>query len=60
MKKMLQFLQKIRRDETGATATEYAVMLVLIIVVALAAITLLGQQVNEGFQSVADAISAAS
>ena len=44
---------KLFRDEEGATATEYAVMLVLIIVVALATIVLLGQKVEKGFNLVA-------
>lgn len=39
-------------SEDGPTATEYAVMLALIIVVAIAAITLLGTNVNATFESV--------
>lgn len=39
-------------EEDGPTATEYAVMLALIIIVALAAITLLGQKVNDIFTDV--------
>ena len=39
-------------NEDGPTATEYAVMLALIIIVALAAITLLGQKVNTIFTNV--------
>jgi len=40
------------RSEDGPTATEYAVMLALIIIVALGAITLLGQKVNTIFTNV--------
>lgn len=40
------------RSEDGPTATEYAVMLALIIVVAIAAITTLGQSVDQTFQDV--------
>lgn len=40
------------RSEDGPTATEYAVMLALIIVVAIAAITTLGQSVDATFQDV--------
>lgn len=47
-------------DEEGATATEYAVMLALIILVALGAIIFLGNAVTNGFQMVADAINNAS
>ncbi len=39
-------------SEDGPTATEYAVMLALIIVVAIAAITALGQSVDATFQDV--------
>jgi pilus assembly protein Flp/PilA len=41
-------------SEEGATATEYAVMLALIIIVAIAAITILGNKVNNTFQNIAD------
>jgi len=47
-------------SEDGPTATEYAVMLALIIVVAIAAITTLGQSVNSTFQSVNAGISTGS
>ncbi|GMU80567.1 MAG: Flp family type IVb pilin [Phycisphaerales bacterium] len=40
------------RSEDGPTATEYAVMLALIIVVAIAAITTLGQSVDATFSDV--------
>ncbi len=38
------------RDEEGATATEYAVMLALIIIVCIVAIAFLGNKVNNSFQ----------
>jgi pilus assembly protein Flp/PilA len=44
------------RSEDGPTATEYAVMLALIIIVALAGITLLGTQVNQIFTDVTNAL----
>lgn len=43
-------------SEDGPTATEYAVMLALIIIVALAAITLLGNKVNTIFTNVESAL----
>ncbi|TWT45960.1 Flp/Fap pilin component [Phycisphaerae bacterium RAS1] len=43
-------------SEDGPTATEYAVMLALIIIVALAAITLLGNKVNTIFTNVEGAL----
>ena len=60
---MLALKEKIFRflkDEEGATATEYAVMLVLIIVVALATIIFLGEKVEEGFNKVATALENAT
>lgn len=48
------------KDEEGATATEYAVMLVLIIVVALATIIFLGEKVEQGFNQVATALENAT
>ena len=45
-------MQQFLVSEDGPTATEYAVMLALIIIVALAAITLLGQKVNTIFTNV--------
>ena len=45
-------------NEDGPTATEYAVMLALIIVVAIAAVTLLGQSVKGVFTNVNDKIEA--
>jgi len=45
-------------SEDGPTATEYAVMLALIIVVAIAAVTLLGQSVTSVFTNVNTKIKA--
>jgi pilus assembly protein Flp/PilA len=45
--------------EDGPTAVEYAVMLALIIVVCVAAITTLGQNANNTFASVGNAIGSA-
>jgi len=45
-------MQDFLVSEDGPTATEYAVMLALIIVVAITAITLLGTNVDATFDSV--------
>lgn len=45
------------RNEDGPTATEYAVMLALIIVVCIATITTVGQNANAKFGEVATALS---
>jgi pilus assembly protein Flp/PilA len=52
---MTQWIKKLNsflRDEEGATATEYAVMLALIIVIALGAISALGTKVSATFSDV--------
>jgi pilus assembly protein Flp/PilA len=53
--KEIEMLDRVRefvKSEDGPTATEYAVMLALIIVVAIAAITTLGKKVNNVFSNV--------
>ncbi|MDT8442052.1 MAG: Flp family type IVb pilin [Desulfuromonadales bacterium] len=40
---------RLMRDEEGATATEYAIMIVLILLVAFVAVSLLGGQVERSF-----------
>ncbi len=60
---MIELKEKIFRflkDEEGATATEYAVMLVLIIVVCLTTIIWLGEKVEDGFNQVATALEDAT
>jgi pilus assembly protein Flp/PilA len=52
MSRVKEFL----RSEDGPTATEYAVMLALIIIVALAAITTLGTTVKGIFTNVNDGL----
>ncbi len=54
MKGLMNRVREFVRSEDGPTATEYAVMLALIIIVALAAITLLGQKVQGIFTNVTD------
>ena len=57
---MTMFCEKIVRfvkSEDGPTAVEYAVMVALIIVVAIGAVTLLGQKTSETFNTTATAIS---
>ena len=44
------------KDEEGATAVEYAIMIVLIIVVCLVAVSILGRNVNRGFQVTGNSI----
>jgi pilus assembly protein Flp/PilA len=55
MNRVVEFLQ----EEDGPTAAEYAVMLVLIIVVCLLGVSFFGQVTNKTFSNVGSAIKAA-
>ena len=48
------------QEEEGATATEYAIMLVLILLVAFVAIGLLGGQVGRAFDAFVSTFGAAT
>jgi pilus assembly protein Flp/PilA len=52
MQALIHRTKAFLKSEDGPTATEYAVMLALIIIVALAGITLLGTKVNTIFTNV--------
>lgn len=52
----MNLVKRFLQSEDGPTATEYAVMLALIIIVALASITLLGEKVNSIFSNVETAL----
>jgi len=49
---LLKKMRELVRSEEGATATEYAVMLALIIVVAIGAISILGKKVDNTFKNI--------
>lgn len=53
MKSIVKFI----KSEDGPTAVEYAVMVALIIVVAIGAVTLLGQKTSSTFNSAATALT---
>ncbi len=52
----MSWIKTFLKDEEGATATEYAVMLALIIVIALGAISALGTKVSDTFADVESAM----
>jgi pilus assembly protein Flp/PilA len=52
MQAIVKRAKSFLKSEDGPTATEYAVMLALIIIVAMAGITLLGAKVNSIFTTV--------
>lgn len=49
MQKTLVPLMRFLYEEEGATAVEYAIMVVLIILVCIATIAILGQNVDQAF-----------
>ncbi|HWL94152.1 MAG TPA: Flp family type IVb pilin [Phycisphaerae bacterium] len=56
---MIQIVKKINaflKDEEGATATEYAVMLALIIVVCIAGVSALGEKVSDIYVDIESAM----
>ena len=57
---MTKLFKKFIRDEEGATAVEYAIMVALIGAVAIAAVTFLGGEVSREFSEVGEAINSAS
>ena len=60
MKELVKRAKMFIKSEDGPTATEYAVMLALIIIVAMAGITLLGNRVGAIFTGVGGQLGAAS
>ena len=57
MQRFLKTAKSFIKSEDGPTATEYAVMLSLIIVACIATITLLGAEINTLFGSVKTALA---
>jgi pilus assembly protein Flp/PilA len=56
MRRFQQWVGEFVKREDGPTAVEYAVMLALIIVVCIAAITTLGQNADNTFITVGNAV----
>jgi pilus assembly protein Flp/PilA len=55
---MIRKLVNFIKDEEGATAVEYAIMAGLIAAVIIAAVTILGQNVDQTFTDIAGAVPA--
>jgi pilus assembly protein Flp/PilA len=55
MKKLIEFF----KEQNGATAAEYALMVSLIAMVIIAAVTLLGTSLNQLFQTAASSVVSA-
>ena len=60
LRQVIRSVRNLLENEDGPTAVEYAVMLALIIVVCIAAISLLGQNADSTFTSVGNSIGSAS
>ena len=58
MQKFLNTAKRFMTSEDGPTATEYAVMLSLIIVVCIGTVALLGQEIDSLFGSVQTSLQA--
>ena len=55
--KIFQFVTGLRNDQNGATAIEYGLIAALIAVVIIAGVTLIGTDVGNTFNSVANSLS---
>ena len=55
----MERFKKFFRDEEGATAVEYGLMVALIAVVIIAAVTILGTNLSDKFQTVATEVGKA-
>ena len=53
---MLTFMKKLYQDESGATAIEYGLIAALIAVVIIVALTALGDNLADTFNTVADEV----
>jgi pilus assembly protein Flp/PilA len=53
MKKLVKFF----KDEEGATAVEYAIMVALIAIVIVAMVVIVGKKANNAFSSVASGLN---
>lgn len=59
MKAFLNTVRQFMRDEEGVTAIEYALIAALIAVVIIAAVTLVGNEVQNTFSTIATALQGA-
>lgn len=57
MGKIILATRRFLRDEEGVTAIEYGLIAALIAIVIIAAVTLVGQDLNNTFQKVANALT---
>ena len=60
MKAIVNQAKRFIRDEEGATMVEYGLMLALIAVICIAAVTIIGTQLNITFGNVGTAVTTAN
>ena len=56
---MKKFLNKIRKDEKGATAIEYGLIAALIAVVLISSLGLLGNNISTSFNKISNSVGSA-
>jgi pilus assembly protein Flp/PilA len=56
----MEKLRNFFKDESGASAVEYGLLVALIAVVIIGAVTTLGSSLSTKFQTVSDSVTAAS
>ncbi len=54
---MKNFFRDLQKNESGQTLTEYALILAVIAIAAVAVMTLLGDEIGNVFQSVIDTLT---
>ena len=52
----MNILRRFFKDESGSTMVEYGLIVALIAIVAIVVITILGQQIDNVFQTVVDCV----
>jgi pilus assembly protein Flp/PilA len=57
---MKTLLQRLRRDESGATAIEYGLIAALIAAVVITALTAIGNNLNGTFTTIGDKVATSS
>ena len=60
MKNFMTKVERFMKSEDGPTAVEYAVMLALIVIVCIASITSIGQEVNTTFNKIGAELTTAN
>jgi pilus assembly protein Flp/PilA len=57
---MTKFMTRFAKDESGATAIEYGLIVALIAVVIITAVTALGGKLNAAFEGINDGLDEAA